>query len=129
MSEEWTLLLNLELGVDDPDPLFLSTADESDSVSTSRFRDLITGQTVWTIDPLERMTWLTSFRYEFVGEDFRVFDDIDDAQNLIPVYRTFDDQNRAFRWYTDPISVDSVDHASANIAWFAQAIPDHAMYG
>ena len=129
LPEEWTLLLNLETGVDDPDPLFLSTADESDSVSTSRFRDLITGQTVWTIDPLERMTWLTSFRYEFVGEDFRVFDDIDDAQNLIPVYRTFDDQNRAFRWYTDPISVDSVDHASANIAWFAQAIPDHAMYG
>ena len=129
LPQEWTLLLSEGSGVGDPDPLFLSTADVSDSVSTARFRDQITGQTVWTADPSERKAWSSSFRYELIGEDFRVFDDIDDAQNLIPVYRTFDDQAVAYRWYTDPLSVDSADHASADIAWFAHAIPENAMYG
>ena len=129
VPQEWTLLLSESSGAEEPDPLFLSTADFSDSVSTSRFRDQITGQTVWTADPTERFIWSQSFRYKYIAEDFRVFDDIDDAQNLIPVYRTFDDQARVFRWYVDPLSVDSADHASANIAWFAHAIPDNAMYG
>ena len=129
VPQEWTLLLSESSGAEEPDPLFLSTADLSDSVSTSRFRDQITGQTVWTADPTERFIWSQSFRYQYIAEDFRVFDEIDDAQNLIPVYRTFDDQARVFRWYVDPLSVDSADHASANIAWFAHAIPDNAMYG
>ena len=98
-------------------------------MATARFRDQITGQTVWTADPMEQSEWSNSFRYEYIAEDFRVFDEIDDAQNLIPVYRTFDRQSGAFRWYTDPLSVDSVDHASAGIAWYAHAIPENAMYG
>jgi len=128
LPQEWTLLLGEGSGAEDPDPLFLSTANVSDSVATARFRDQITGQTVWTADPMEQSVLSNSFRYEFVAEDFRVFNEIDDAQNLIPVYRVFDDQARAFRWYTDPLSVDSVDHATAEIAWYAHAIPENAMY-
>ena len=90
---------------------------------------MFTGQTVWTADPAEQFIWSQSFRYEYIAEDFRVFDEINDAQNLIPVYRAFDTQARAFRWYTDPLSVDSVDHASSEIAWYAHAIPENAMYG
>ena len=129
LPQEWTLLLGESSGAEDPDPLFLSTANVSDSVATARFRDQITGQTVWTADPMERSEWANGFRYEFIAEDFRVFDEIDDAQNLIPVYRAFDHQARAFRWYTDPLSADSVDHASAGIAWYAHAVPENAMYG
>ena len=129
LPREWTLLLGGQSGAEDPDPLFLSTANVSDSVATARFRDQITGQTIWTADPAERLVLSSSFRYEYIAEDFRVFDEIDDAQNLIPVYRAFDDQARAFRWYTDPLSVASIDHASAEIAWYAHAIPENAMYG
>ena len=103
-------LLSEGSGAEDPDPLFLSTANVSDSVATARFRDQITGQTVWTADPKEKSEWDNGFRYEFIAEDFRVFDEIDDAQNLIPVYRAFDHQARAFRWYTDPLSEESIDH-------------------
>ena len=116
-------------GFHHPDPLFLSTADIDDSVSTSRFRDQITGEIVWTADPEERKAWSRSLRYELAGKDFRVVDDISDAENLIPVYRTLDDQANTFRWYTDPLSVDPAEHASAEIAWYAHAIPSNAMYG
>ena len=129
LPQEWTLLLGEGSGAEDPDPLFLSTANVSDSVSTVRFRDQFTGQTVWTADPVEQFVWSSGFRYEYIAEDFRVFDEIDDAQNLIPVYRTFDDQAGVFRWYTDPLGVDSADHASASIAWYAHAFPQNAMYG
>ena len=125
---EWTHLMRQGSGFNDPDPLFLSSADIDDSIATSRFRDQITGVTVWTADPAERKAWSRSIRYKFVGEDFRVFDDLDDAANLIPVYRTFDDQASTFHWYTDPLSVDAADHGSSQIAWFAHAIPENAMY-
>ena len=129
LPQEWTLLLAEDSGFDHPDPLFLSTADIDDSVSTSRFRDQITGEIVWTADPEESKAWSRSLRYELAGKDFRVFDDISDAENLIPVYRTLDDQANTFRWYTDPLSVDPAEHASAEIAWYAHAIPSNAMYG
>ena len=126
---EWTHLLQPESGYDSPDPLFLSPSAGDEVIATSRFRDRLTGQTVWTIDGDERNSWQRSCRYEWLGEDFRVYDDLSDASGLIPVYRAFDEDHYSLLWYTDPCSVDASIHADASVAWYAYAIPENATFG
>jgi hypothetical protein len=125
---EWTHLLQPESGYDSPDPLFLSPLAGDEAIATSRFMDQLTGQEVWTIDGDERETWLSSCRYEWLGEDFRVYDELSDASDLIPVYRAFDEDESSLLWYTDPTSVDSLIHESSSVAWFAHSIPENAAF-
>ncbi len=126
---EWTHLLQPESGYDTPEPLFLSPSAGDEVIATSRFRDLLTGQTVWTIDGEESSSWQSSCRYEFLGEDFRVYDELNDASGLIPVYRAFDADQSSLLWYTDPGSVDASIHADYSVAWYAFAIPENATFG
>ena len=90
---EWTHLLQLESGYDSPDPLSLSPSAGDEVIATSRFRVRLTGQTVWTIDGDERNSWQSSCRYDWLVEDFRVYDELSDASGLIPVYRAFDEDH------------------------------------
>jgi sugar lactone lactonase YvrE len=126
---EWTHLLQPESGYDSPDPLFLSPSAGDEVIATSRFWDRLTGQTVWTIDGDERNSWQSSCRYEWLGEDFRVYDDLSDASGLIPVYRALDADDASLLWYTDPCSVDASIHADSSVAWYAYAIPENATFG
>ncbi len=126
---EWTHLLQPESGYDSPDPLFLSPSAGDEVIATSRFLDRLTGQTVWTIEGDEYETWLSSARYEWVGEDFRVYDELSDASDLIPVYRALDADDASLLWYTDPGSVDASIHADSSVAWYAFAIPENAAFG
>ncbi|GEM_PF-1692336 len=126
---EWTHLLQPESGYDSPDPLFLSPSDGDEVIATSRFWDRLTGQTIWTIDGDERNSWQSSCRYEWLGEDFRVYDDLSDASGLIPVYRALDADDASLLWYTDPCSVDASIHADSSVAWYAYAIPENATFG
>ena len=118
-----------ESGYDSSDPLFLSPSAGDEVIATSRFRDRLTGQTVRTIDGDERNAWQTSCRYDWLGEDFRVYDELSDASELIPVYRAFDEDHDSLLWYTEPGSVDPSIHADASVAWYAYAIPENAAFG
>lgn len=126
---EWTHLLQPESGYDSPDPLFLSPSAGDEVIATSRFLDRLTGQTVWTIEGDEYETWLSSARYEWVGEDFRVYDELSDASDLIPVYRALDADDASLLQSTDPGSVDASIHADSSVAWYAFAIPENAAFG
>jgi hypothetical protein len=79
---EWTHLLQPESGYDCPDPLFLSPSAGDEVMATSLCWDRLTGATVWTIDGEESNFWQSSCRYELLGEDFRVYDELSDASGL-----------------------------------------------
>lgn len=128
LPQEWTELQAESSSYGDPDPLFLSSLQTANATATWRFQDRVTGQTVWTIDPSEQAEWATNGRYDLQGYDFHVFDDANDADGLIPIYRAVDGSSGALTWYTDPSDVSSEIHDADSVAWYAHAMPRNATY-
>lgn len=128
LPQEWTNLQREGAGSVHQSPLFLSACLGEQASPVWRFLDEVTGQTLWTADASERDVWTASADHRYEGEDFLVYDEAQDREGLIPIYRGVDRSTGHYQWFNSLEALDAASHADAEIAWYALPIPERAAF-